>query len=81
MCDPATVTAVASLVGAGTGVVTASQQKNPKRAQEAKSPDEGLTEDQKRSRLLAQLAAGASRNNPTGGLAANPNTATTKLGA
>lgn len=82
MCDPATITAVATLVGAGTGVVTAAKgQKKVPKVQEAKKPDAALTEDERRNRLLAQLAAGASRNNPSGGLAGSPTTGSVTLGA
>ncbi len=70
MCTGGEILAVASLITAGSSVVTAAKagQKVPPK-QEAKKPDIGVSEEERRSRLLAQLAAGASKTNPTGGKA------------
>lgn len=80
MCDPTTIAAIASVVSAGTGVVAAANQPKPSTPQAAKKPDASLSDEDRRNKLLAQLAAGAARNNPTGGLAGSPITGSTTLG-
>ena len=81
MCTGAEIGAVAALISAGTGVAALTNApKAPKAAQEAKAPDAGLSDKDRRNKLLAQLAAGAARNNPSGGLAGNPNTGSLTLG-
>lgn len=82
MSGPEMVMAIASLVSAGTGVASlANKPKAPKGAQAGKTPDAGLSDKDRRNKLLAQLAAGAARNNPSGGLAGNPNTGSVTLGS
>lgn len=79
MCTGGEFAAVASLLSTGVSAVAANSVKSPPKPQAAKTPDAGLSEEKKRSKLLAQLAAGASRNNPSGGLAGG-NTGAVTLG-
>lgn len=78
----AAIAAWASAASAATGVAVAAkgQPKAPGKPQEAKTPDAELSVEDKRAKLLAQLAAGAARNNPSGGLAGTPNTGSLTLG-
>ncbi len=81
MCSGMEMIGIASLIGAGTGVVNAKRAgKKVPAQQQAKKPDAGVTDEERRNRQLARLAAGAQRNNPTGGTAGNPNTGSVTLG-
>lgn len=83
MCDPVQITAWAAAASAATGAgsLAVAANKKPKGpSQEAKKPDAGLSDKDRRAKLLAQLAAGASRNNPSGGTAGNPSTGSVLLG-
>lgn len=74
------VTAIAGLIGAGTAVTAHNTRKKPSTPQKAKTPDAELSPEDRRNKLIAQLAAGAARNNPSGGLAGTPSTGSISLG-
>lgn len=80
MCTGMEVLALSSLISAGTRVAALAGQKKPKQLQAAKSPDAGVTDDERRNKLLAQLAAGAGRTNPSGGKATSFSTGSVSLG-
>lgn len=70
----------ASAAAGATAAVKTAGMKPPGTPQKGKSPDAGMSPEERRNKLLAQLAAGAARNNPSGGLAGNPNVGSVKLG-
>lgn len=82
MCDPATITAISSGLTAASGVAAlAAKPKPPDPTQASKTPDAALTEDDKRKKLLAQLAAGNSKTQASGlGGVSNVQTGAVKLG-
>lgn len=62
MCDPVSVLqGAAALVGIGGSTAAALQKpRKPGQQQRAKAPDEGLSDEERRQKLIAQMAAGAS---------------------
>lgn len=79
--EASTIAAWAAATAAATGVYSAANvPKAPGAPQEAKKPDAGMSDEDRRNKLLAQLAAGAAKNNPSGGTAGNPNTGSLTLG-